>query len=163
MKKIYLAGPDVFLQNAKEYGEKLKQSCLEHGFEGLFTLDSEISGKNLTQKEFAMKIQNANIELIKQCDIVIANLSSFRGAEPDSGTVWEVGFATGLGKKVIGYSNDLRSLKEKAIEVLDLEQDTAYDDKGMLIEDFGLSHNLMFADIVCCKSFEESIRKAKSL
>ena len=43
MKKIYLAGPDVFLPNAKEHGEVLKDRCLEYGFKGLFPLDNEVS------------------------------------------------------------------------------------------------------------------------
>jgi len=163
MKKVYLAGPDVFKSNAKEYGEALKRICKENGLEGLFPLDSEIRAENLTPQQLAKKIQEANIELIRKSDIVVANLSNFRGSEPDSGTVWEVGFAMGLGKKVIGYSDDLRSLKEKTIEIMNLEKGSKEDKEGLLIEDFGLSHNLMFADIVLCKEFQEAIEKIKSL
>jgi nucleoside 2-deoxyribosyltransferase len=151
MKKIYLAGPDVFLKDAKEYGEELKNLCKKYGFEGLFPLDNEITAS--TPSQMAKEIKKANIELIKKCDYVLANLSSFRGCEPDSGTVWEVGYAQGLGKKVVAYSDDLRDLKIKTIEKLELKKDSDVDNKEMLIEDFGLSHNLMFADTVVTDSF----------
>ncbi len=161
MKRVYLAGPDVFKADAIEHGQHLKKLCLSAGVEGLFPLDSEICAEGLSSKELAKKIQKANIELIQKCDGVVANLSLFRGCEPDSGTVWEVGYATGLGKKVFGYTDDLRSLKKKTIEILDLQKDAIRDNHDLLIEDFGLPYNLMFADIVCCKSFEDALEKIK--
>jgi nucleoside 2-deoxyribosyltransferase len=163
MKKIYLAGPDVFKEDAIEYGKQLKKICLEYGFEGLFPLDSEIISEGLRPKELAYKIQKANIELIRKCDGVVANLSLFRGCEPDSGTVWEVGYSMGLGKEVVGYAQDLRSLKDKTVEILHLKENSLRDQENLLIEDFGLPYNLMFADKVCCKNFEQAIEKIKKL
>lgn len=163
MKKIYLAGPDVFKRDPEIYGYRLKKICKKHGLIGLFPLDNELNLTNCSPKEAAMRIQQANIELIKSCDGVVANLCSFRGCEPDSGTVWEIGFATGLEKKVVGYTDDMRSLKEKTLEHLHLQSDTQRDDQDLLIEDFGLTHNLMFADIVCCDSFEKAIIKLKDI
>ncbi len=151
MKKIYLAGPDVFLPNAIEEGERLKALCKEYGYEGFFPMDNIISGE--TPKEIAQKIQEANKQMIHSCDMVIANLSPFRGPEPDSGTVWEVGYAQAFGKKVFGYSRDLRTLKEKTQAILDLGESDV-DKAGMVIEDFGMSHNLMFAQCVVADSFE---------
>ena len=155
MQKIYLAGPEVFLPNALEIGEALKRLCLEHGYEGLFPLDNTITGDN--PLEIATAIRLANQTMIHTCDIVIANLSPFRGPEPDSGTVWEVGFAQGLGKKVLAYSSDRRSLKEKTQSILNLG-DTNCDASGMFIEDFGLTHNLMFSHIVVASSFESCLK-----
>ena len=85
MQKIYLAGPDVFLPNAIEEGKRLKALCQNYGFEGLFPMDNIITGQS--PKEIALKIQEAKKHMIHACDIVIANLSPFRGPEPDSGTV----------------------------------------------------------------------------
>ena len=42
LKKVYLAGPEVFLPNAIEIATRKKQLCLEYGFEGLFPFDSEL-------------------------------------------------------------------------------------------------------------------------
>ncbi|RLB75757.1 MAG: nucleoside 2-deoxyribosyltransferase [Deltaproteobacteria bacterium] len=155
MKKIYLAGPEVFLENGREYGEVLKQKCLSAGFEGLFPFDNVVQGN--TKEELAQKIKDGNIKLIKSCDIVIANLSPFRGPEPDSGTVWEVGFAQGLGKVVIGYCHDRRELKTKTQEILGLHHSSHRDGQNLEIEDFGLTHNLMYADVVQNSSFDECL------
>ena len=154
MQKIYLAGPEVFLSNAIDVGNAQKRLCETYGFEGLFPLDNTITGNH--PKEIAEAIRHANAMMIRSCDIVIANLSPFRGPEPDSGTVWEVGFAQGLGKKVVAYSTDLRTLKEKTQSILHLG-DASCDALGMAIEDFGLTHNLMFAHTVVASSFEECL------
>jgi nucleoside 2-deoxyribosyltransferase len=155
MKKIYLAGSDVFLENAQDEGDRLKKLCKEYGFEGYFPLDNVISGSNV--QELSKNIKEANIALIKNCDIVIANLSPFRGPEPDSGTVWEVGYGQGIDKEVVAYSTDSRTLKEKTQSILNLG-DADRDDNNMEIEDFGLTHNLMFANIVIATSFEECLK-----
>jgi nucleoside 2-deoxyribosyltransferase len=160
MKKIYIAGPEVFLRNAKEYGKMLKEKCFSSGFEGLFPLDNDVQGE--TREELAKNIKVGNIELIKSCDIVIANLSPFRGPEPDSGTVWEVGFAQGLGKVVIGYCTDRRDLKTKTQEMLGLAPSSHRDRQNLEIEDFGLTHNLMYAEIVLCLSFDQCLESLSS-
>lgn len=41
-KRIYLAGPEVFLLNAKEIGKRKKALCRKYGFEGVFPLDVEV-------------------------------------------------------------------------------------------------------------------------
>lgn len=158
MQKIYLAGPEVFLPNALEIGASHKLLCQKYGYEGLFPLDNTISGNN--PADVATAIRLANQAMIYECDIVIANLSPFRGPEPDSGTVWEVGFAQGLGKRVLAYSTDLRTLKEKTQAILHLG-DAHCDTSGMVIEDFGLTHNLMFAHCVVTSNFEACLRLLK--
>lgn len=151
MKKIYLAGPDVFLPNALAEGEKLKALCLAYGYEGMFPMDNVIIGA--TPLERAQNIQKANVAMIHACDSVIANLSPFRGPEPDSGTVWEVGYAQALGKTVVAYCPDGRMLKEKTQALLHLGRSDV-DSSGMIIEDFGLGHNLMYASCVVADHFE---------
>lgn len=153
-QRIYLAGPDVFLPDAIAHGEYLKEQCTRFGFTGLFPLDNEIAAAEPAAMAEAIRL--ANIALIRQCDAVIANLSPFRGPEPDSGTVWEVGFAMALGKRVIGYVTDTQPLKQRTQQMLGLG-DADRDAQGMLIEDFGLTHNLMFAHCVVARSFEGAL------
>lgn len=126
MKKIYLAGWDVFRPDAKEAGEKLKKLCREYGFEGLYPLDNECSN--------AKEIYEGNIALIKEADFVIANVNAFRGFEPDSGTAFEIGFAAALGKRVVAYLDEARPMTE-----------WVRDENGCSIEDFGYPVNLMLA------------------
>jgi hypothetical protein len=76
---------------------------------------------------------------------VLANLNPFRGAEPDSGTCVEIGYALALGKPVIGYAADLRPLRER-LHASGPGADGRYrDGAGMVVEDFGLPLNLMLA------------------
>jgi len=160
MVTIYLAGPDVFEPNAHEVGEKLKALCLSYGFEGHFPLDNEICVEG-TPYELAKAIREANIALIHKCDIVLANLNPFRGIEPDSGTVYEVGYAHALGKKVYGYANDQDEMIKRIQKTQNLAADAKYclDEKS--IEDFGLSHNLMMLDVVVTNDAEATLAYIK--
>lgn len=71
-----------------------------------------------------------------------------------------MGFAQGLGKHVLAYSTDMRTLKEKTQAILHLG-DAQCDTTGMAIEDFGLTHNLMFAQCVVASSFEACLKLLK--
>lgn len=160
MIKIYLAGPDVFETDAIAQGASLKNLCRQYGFEGLFPLDNEIVCDG-TPYEIAKTIREANIKLLEECDIVMANLNPFRGLEPDSGTVYEVGYATALGKKVYGYARDRRPMIERVHEEQNLSDDAILCQEGKIIEDFGLSHNLMMLDIVVAESAKECLEFIK--
>lgn len=130
-KKIYLAGPDVFRFDAIDFGMKLKAKCHEYGYKGMYPFDNEV---DLTQdkRSMAKEIFTANRHMIDNCDIVIANLEPFRGPSADVGTVWECGYALGLGKKVYGYRESKELYKDKA----------GYD-PARTVEDFDLGDNLM--------------------
>jgi nucleoside 2-deoxyribosyltransferase len=142
--RIYLAGFDVFRRDAKEHGEYLKQLCRDRGFVGLYPLDGDVPS-SLTPQDAARHIYVANVQLIRSADIVMANLDDFRGAgEPDSGTAFEVGFAVALGKPVWAYRSSEAPLAAR-VQAAATGSDGAYCAGGYLIEDFGLSVNLMLA------------------
>lgn len=140
MKKIYLAGPDVFRHDAVEHGQTLKDLCASFGFAGLYPLDNSAPA-GLDKPALAHWIYQANIGLIRQADAIMANLNAFRGQEPDSGTIFEVGFGIALGKPVWVYTNDGRSLVEQVS--VGQEQGREIDLQGFTVEDFGLNLNLM--------------------
>jgi len=162
MKKIYIAGPDVFESNSIEIGKKLVSLCKEYGFEGLYPLDNVVDFSQ-TKHKIAADIFHANIAMIQKADIVIANLNPFRGKEADSGTVWECGYAYGLGKRVYGY---MKSSKEY-IEQFDnnekfLQENSYVDEEGRLIEDFAHPINLMIAcsvEEIIEGSFEDVLKR----
>ncbi|WP_282373716.1 nucleoside 2-deoxyribosyltransferase [Pseudomonas sp. PS02290] len=136
---VYLAGFDVFRADAIEHGRYLKALCDQHGLEGLYPFDNEVP-QGMTPEEAAAVICNANIAMIKRCDAVLANLNPFRGAEPDSGTAFEVGMAVALGKPVWAYFAANGALREQ------IAHDAAgFDGQGFQVEDFGLPRNLMLA------------------
>lgn len=65
---------------------------------------------------------------------MIANVNTFRGYEPDSGTCFEIGYATALGKKVVAYTSQSRPMTE-----------WVKDENGYTVENFGFPVNLMIA------------------
>ena len=145
MKKIYIAGFDVFKPNSIEIGKKYVQLCKKYGFEGLYPLDNVVDF-NQEKRKIAQDIYKANVNLINQCDIVIANINSFRGKEADSGTIWECGFATALGKKVYGYmKNELNYIDTFSKDEIKIINSTTVDLDNRVIEDFDYSINLMIA------------------
>jgi nucleoside 2-deoxyribosyltransferase len=160
MEKIYLAGPDVFEPDAISVGEKLKKLAYEYGFIGLFPLDNVISTQG-TPHDVARAIRAANIKLIQSADIVMANLNPFRGIEPDSGTVFEIGFATALGKKVYCYAADCREMIVRIREKQQLDASATLCQDGKTIEDFKLSHNLMMIDQVVAVDAESCLAYIK--
>jgi nucleoside 2-deoxyribosyltransferase len=137
--RIYLAGFDVFRADAIEHGRHLKALCAAHGLEGLYPFDNEVT-QGLAPPQPAALLCNANRAMINGCAALLANLNDFRGAEPDSGTAFEVGMAVALGKPVWAYFAASGALREQIPH--DAE---GYDAKGFQVEDFQLPRNLMLA------------------
>ncbi|MDP5239337.1 nucleoside 2-deoxyribosyltransferase [Uliginosibacterium sp. 31-16] len=139
--KAYLAGPDVFRPDALEWAAQARALCRRHGVEALVPLD----GEALT----AEGIYFQNVAMIRAADGVLANLDAFRGAEPDSGTSFEVGFALALGKPVVGYVSTAGTTPERVARWQGGELEEAdgklIDRDGLIVEDFGLPLNLMLA------------------
>jgi len=71
--------------------------CERNGLEALSPFDLSV---DITS---ARAIYDANIAKLQTADSVVANLAPFRGEEPDSGTVFEVGVAAARGVPVVGY------------------------------------------------------------
>lgn len=139
LKRVYLAGFDVFRRDAIEQGERLKQLCARHGLQGLYPIDNKLPD-GLTSYQAAHYIYENNVQLIRESDAVLANLNTFRGHEPDSGTVFEVGFATALRIPVWAYFDPHIPLREQI-----QHDEKGYDSQGHQVEDFGLPRNLMLA------------------
>src|SRR6476620_7652217 len=53
--RIYLAGPEVFLPNAREVGEGKRRIAAEAGFEGVFPLDNALDLAGLSKTEQARR------------------------------------------------------------------------------------------------------------
>jgi nucleoside 2-deoxyribosyltransferase len=79
--------------------------------------------------------------------MLIANLTPFRGISADVGTVFELGFAYGLGLKVFAYTNVSQSFTERTVNALKQvhrsEDGRLRDSLGMFIEEVELTDNLM--------------------
>ena len=112
--RIYLAGPEVFLPDALTVGARKRGLCAEPGFEGVFPLDAGLDLAGLAKPEQARRIAAACEGLMRGCDLLIANLTPFRGVSMDCGTAVEVGFMRALGRPVLGYTNVTADYRERA-------------------------------------------------
>jgi nucleoside 2-deoxyribosyltransferase len=147
MPKVYFAGPDVFRADYDRVIKEIRTLCAKHGIEPLLPGDAAPGRKKAykTKAGEARAIYRENLAHIKNADGVVANLSPFRGGiEPDSGTAFEVGHAAALGKWVVGYLDDLRSLPER-VKDSPLKGRAGRDRDGFLVEDWDHPVNLMIA------------------
>jgi len=162
MKKIYIAGPDVFELDSIEIGQRVVALCEKYGFVGLYPLDNVVDFSQPKQK-IAQDIYMANVAMIDEADIVIANLNTFRGKEADSGTVWECGYAQAKGKEVYAYMDSQRNYID-IFEEKEKHNDFFLDKDKKIIEDFDYPINLMIACSVkeiIEGSFEDVLKKIK--
>ena len=93
--KVYLAGPDIFLDSAIEQGDRKKALCAARDMDGLWPFDNEITA-SLDDASIDGMIYRANIAMLDRCDCAVFNLSAFRGPGVDDGTAFELGYLTAL-------------------------------------------------------------------
>lgn len=167
--KTFLAGPDCFYPNFEEMRKEKIRVCEEYGLEVLpFGSDAEKKDdKPVTDHSICWD----NIERLENSDLVIANLTHFRGPEPDSGTVYECAYAFAKGKKVYAYYDyvDMVTAVEKEYGPVTWEE-TVKDDgtvvkspkdkDGRSIENWGKALNLMLTGSFPCihGSFEDVMK-----
>ncbi|MCO0831548.1 nucleoside 2-deoxyribosyltransferase [Fructobacillus sp. W13] len=92
-KKVYLAGP-FFSEKQVDEVARLEKVLADHPQVG-----DVFSPRQHQHEEFEMfspewqvAAYNSDVQAIDDCDVMIA-LSDFDGADADSGTAWEVGYA----------------------------------------------------------------------
>jgi len=140
--KIYLAGPDVFLPDAVEIGRRKAAICAAHRLSGLYPLDHAI---DLRAPDASRQIFCGNEAMMDAADAIIANLTPFRGAGADPGTVYELGYMAGRRKFCLAYSNDPATYAGRVgrFTTVTSEDGRLVDAQGLTVEDFGLVDNLM--------------------
>ena len=148
--RIYLAGPDIFFRDCERIYRDLKAHCERLGLQGIEPSDGGLgSGFTGSDDARAQRIYEGNIALIRDADGVIANLMDFRGVEPDSGTVFEVGFAVALGKPVVAYGVPAGSYSNRVRAAIPCMHDpdgvTRERSSGVMVEGLGQRLNLMLA------------------
>jgi nucleoside 2-deoxyribosyltransferase len=133
--KIYLAGPSVFDPDWEAQANAMKAACDVRGAIGLYPKDNQ---GGLPEEPFArgFRIFEVDRDMVLDCDGLVADFTPFRGPSADVGTVWELGFAQGLGKPVAAFSRDRRDYRDRLPEWLPT-------DDGRAIESFGMADNVM--------------------
>lgn len=123
---------------------KKKELCSKFGFVGKFPLDDEIQDFEKYSKYYQGLLLSTTCEnAVRESDIIIANLTPFRGVSADVGTVYEIGLGRGCGKKIYGYSNTSEYYKVRMDYHNINSSDPSRDNNKMQIEDFDMHDNLM--------------------
>ena len=146
-KKIYLAGPEVFLANAREMLDIKAALAREAGFIPLSPGDLEIPPAD-TKTGHGCNINAVDEQMMIEADAVIANITPFRGIAADTGTSYELGFMCALGKPVFAYTNVAENHFSR---IMKHYKDIAAPDEtgryrgpdGLSIENFDMADNLM--------------------
>jgi nucleoside 2-deoxyribosyltransferase len=146
--RIYLAGPDVFFRESEAVFRQLMTACERLGLVGVPPSDGGLSAGFVGSDDvLAQRIYEGNVALIRDADGVIANLASFRGHEPDSGTAFEVGFAAALGKPVVAYNVPEPTYAQRVSSAVACERDASgvlrECASGTMVEGLGQRLNLM--------------------
>jgi len=141
MPQAYLAGPDVFLPDAEANAAAKIAICAKYGITGRAPYNPDIARIMTLPLDQAWRaIYLYDIAMMESCDIIIANLTPFRGASADAGTLVELGWFLGRGRPVFGYSNSAVPFAERSHEQTARVPDPL---PGLDIEGFGLADNLM--------------------
>jgi nucleoside 2-deoxyribosyltransferase len=96
--RIYLAGP-LFTTPEREWNVALATRLRAAGHEVF------VPQEHPAAMPTAEAIFRKDLELLDQADTVVAIMD---GADPDSGTCWECGYAYAKGKTVVLFRSDLR-------------------------------------------------------
>jgi nucleoside 2-deoxyribosyltransferase len=144
--RIYLAGPEVFLPDAREVIARKRALAEARGFRPVVGSTTEALSPD--PEASGVEIYLRNERLMREAEVCLANLSPFRGLSADPGTVWELGFMTGLGRPCFGYTSDPRDypVRARVWAGADLVRDAhgllrAPD--GAMVEDHAMADNLM--------------------
>jgi nucleoside 2-deoxyribosyltransferase len=144
LRRIYLAGPEVFLPSARALGTAKCRLLTAAGFEGVFPYDAALALEGLSKRVQAERIFAANTALMRSCDAMIANLTPFRGVSADAGTAFEVGFMRGLGRPVSAYTNVAANYHARATAFRARRSTLEDSDRPeCAVEDHDLGDNLM--------------------
>jgi nucleoside 2-deoxyribosyltransferase len=148
MIRIYLAGPDVFLPDPSAWLERKKAICAGFRLAGISPLDPpEGEPADWIGLPEWRRIALRNEAHIRTCAAIVANLTPFRGPSADVGTVYEVGFARGLGLRVFGYATVATAFLDRTLSSIGGGRQTPdgswRDLDGLQVEQFGLFDNLM--------------------
>lgn len=145
MKRLYMAGSDVFFSFMKELAEEKHDLCRRYGVEGHFPMDNPIDlAKYTDPADGAYAIYRNDIDLLDRCNMLIANLTPFRGVSADPGTVFELGYMTAR------YPDAVAAYTLSDEVYIDRVRRQGYagpsgviDHEGLSIENFGGFDNLM--------------------
>lgn len=159
---VYLSGFERYDNDAVNKYAVMKAVLEKHGFDVLTPLD-KAQGVDIIETddkyEKAYNKFDHYQQHIRNCDIILANISDYQGYEPNDDVAFECGMAFQLGKKLFAYMSDTRPMVERIPN--NGASELPRDINGLNVEDFEAPINLMFAASyrIYNGNFEEVVEK----
>jgi nucleoside 2-deoxyribosyltransferase len=101
--RVYLAAP-LFSEAERNFNIQVARSLREHYFR--VHLPQDIGDSSATREgDEHSRIFRVNLQALEESDIVVSIID---GADADSGTAWEMGYAMARGKRVVAVRTDFR-------------------------------------------------------
>lgn len=110
---LYIAGPQCFYTHGYDTLGAMKARALALGFGVTLPNTDPLDLENPNLQKRADSIFDNLKEVMLKTTAIVADLEAYRGAEPDSGTIYEIGMAYAKGAKCYGYTRDKRSFGTK--------------------------------------------------
>lgn len=110
---IYIAGPECFYTYGYDALAAMRKRAESLGFGVTLPNDDPLDLDNPDLRKRADSIFANLKKIMHDTTAVVADLEAYRGAEPDAGTVYELGMAYAKGARCYGYTRDKRSLRTK--------------------------------------------------
>ena len=109
-ENLYIAGPECFYNRGYSLWYSQRQLAEYYGFNVVLPTSTQYKLDNEDLRLNADEIFTDLIAQVEKTTTIIADLEFFRGCEPDSGTVFEIGWIYAQGGKCYGYTKDLRPM-----------------------------------------------------
>merc|ERR1711976_1020646 len=167
LRRVYLAGPDLFHKNGVEIGIKKKAILKEYGLipyypgDTHFDIETEYEAvqddkikekKELTIEQLDDKTEKVAMAIARGHEIfmrnnaccAIINCTPYRGPSMDAGTIYELGFMRALGKPCFGFTNAATNFNKRSRRFSGVtDETTEMDADGNRFEEFNTADNLM--------------------
>lgn len=126
---IYIAGPECFYTYGYDQLVAMKAKAESLGFSVTLPNNDPLDMENEDLQKRADSIFANLKKVMLDTTAIVADLEAYRGAEPDSGTIYEIGMAYAKGARCYGYTRDKRSFATKNIRA-GLKDGKALDELG---------------------------------
>jgi len=146
--KVYLAGPEVFLRNAREQLDRKIELTKAAGLIPVSPGDFVIPPQP-SKRQFGHAVSEIDEKMMDTADAIIANLTPYHGVSADVGTCYELGYMCAQGKLAYAYTNVAADMRTRTVAhyggdvVTDATGRLRGRRDGLAVEDVDMADNLM--------------------
>ena len=112
-ENLYLAGPECFYPNGSQRLAAMRRQAEAYGFGVALPNDNPLSLDNADLQKNADSLFKNCADSINASTAILVDLETFRGTEPDGGSICELGMAYARNLRCYGYTRDGRNMVHK--------------------------------------------------